>query len=88
MGVSSARAGAGPRNRGREKQGALSSWSKRSISLVGGYSTDGTTFTAIDPPNGTIPNLSPFTCAGLCVTARQEGTLASAKFNASSIKIQ
>jgi regulation of enolase protein 1 (concanavalin A-like superfamily) len=56
--------------------------------LQGSYSTDGTTFTAIDPPNGTIPNLSPFTYAGLCVTAHQEGTLATARFDAASIKIQ
>lgn len=56
--------------------------------IEGGYSTDGTTFTNVDPPNGTFPNLSPFTYAGLCVTAHQEGTLGVAKFMASSIKIQ
>jgi hypothetical protein len=56
--------------------------------IEGGYSTDGTTFTNVDPPNGPIPNLSPITDAGLCVTASQDGTLATAKFDATSIKIQ
>jgi hypothetical protein len=56
--------------------------------LEGGYSTDGTNFTPIDPPNGPIPNLSPITYAGLCVTAGQDGTLASATFDAKSLKIQ
>jgi hypothetical protein len=56
--------------------------------VEGGYSTDGTTFTNIDSPNGPIPNLSPFTYAGLDVTAQSEGNLATAKFDATSIKIQ
>ena len=56
--------------------------------IEGGYSTDGTTFTNVDPPNGTFPNLSQLTYAGLCVTAHQEGTLGIAKFDATSIKIQ
>ena len=56
--------------------------------IEGGYSTDGTTFTNVDPPNGTYINLSPLTYAGLAVTAHQEGTLGIAKFDASSIKIQ
>jgi hypothetical protein len=56
--------------------------------IEGGYSTDGTTFTNIDPPNGQIPSFSPFTYAGLDVTAQSDGNLATAKFDATSIKIQ
>jgi hypothetical protein len=56
--------------------------------LEGAYSTDGTTYTNIDPPNGTTPGLSPFTYAGLAVTAQHEGALGIAKFDANSVKIQ
>jgi regulation of enolase protein 1 (concanavalin A-like superfamily) len=61
---------------------------RKGDNIEGGYSTDGTTFTNVDPPNGTYPNLSPFTYAGLAVTAHQEGALGIAKFDATSIKIQ
>jgi len=56
--------------------------------IEGAYSADGTTFTNVDPANGTYINLSPFTYAGLAVTAHSDGALGIAKFDTTSIKIQ
>lgn len=56
------------------------------------YSTDGTTFTAMEPPAGkdvNFPRLPGVTYAGLAVTSHSEGTLATAKFDAKyGIKIE
>jgi hypothetical protein len=61
---------------------------KSGNNIEGAYSTDGSNFTNVDPPNGDYPNLTYLTYTGLSVTAHQDGALGTAKFDATSIKIQ
>jgi len=61
---------------------------KAGENIEGAYSTDGTTFTNVDPPNGSYPGMTFLTYTGLAVTAHQDGALGTAKFDATSIKIQ